>query len=238
MIGFTLQTLLRKSAHDSGWELDDWPHFRSAYHAGELCVEEHPSGDVTMSLLPTDAALALLPLLSDLPLDAATGTLYLDPQDAGISERIAARYARAADDLLRCPQEAMVTERWSPQSVRVGQEIYRERLLDRWGGACAVTGLAEPELLRASHAKPWSVANDRERLDPANGLPLIPNLDMLFDAGYIAFDDSGIGLFSSRLSASARVAFGISDQLHLVRPPHPDERIYLAWHRQNVYCKK
>jgi hypothetical protein len=43
---------------------------------------------------------------------------------------------------------------------RVGQDIFRAGLIDYWEGRCAITGLAIPELLRASHIKtrassPW-----------------------------------------------------------------------------------
>ena len=41
---------------------------------------------------------------------------------------------------------------------RVGQQKFRAAMLDYWGGACAVTGLALSEVLRASHAKPWQSA--------------------------------------------------------------------------------
>ena len=38
------------------------------------------------------------------------------------------------------------TEREQVIAARKGQGIYRERLLAKWNGACAVTGLAEPAL--------------------------------------------------------------------------------------------
>src|SRR5687768_5164868 len=44
---------------------------------------------------------------------------------------------------------------------RVGQDLFREMLMEYWDSRCAVTGLAVPELLRASHAKPWKDSNDR-----------------------------------------------------------------------------
>lgn len=56
---------------------------------------------------------------------------------------------------------------------RVGQDIFREGLLEFWEGCCAVTGLAIPELLRASHIKPWAACEtDAERLDVYKGLLL------------------------------------------------------------------
>ena len=45
------------------------------------------------------------------------------------------------------------------------------------------TGVAlPPELLRASHAKPWAKASDIERLDSFNGLLLSVHLDAMFDS--------------------------------------------------------
>jgi putative restriction endonuclease len=49
---------------------------------------------------------------------------------------------------------------------RVGQDVFREALLSYWEGRCAVTGVAEPRVLRASHIKPWAKCEtDAERLD-------------------------------------------------------------------------
>ena len=71
---------------------------------------------------------------------------------------------------------------------RVGQQAYRQAMLDYWGGACAVTGLAWPQALRASHAKPWAeCASCPERLDVFNGLLLSANLDVLFDSFLVSF---------------------------------------------------
>ena len=39
---------------------------------------------------------------------------------------------------------------------RIGQQRYRKALEQLWDGKCAVTGVSEPCLLRASHAKPRS----------------------------------------------------------------------------------
>jgi hypothetical protein len=36
---------------------------------------------------------------------------------------------------------------------RVGQEIFRAKLMEVWGGRCPLTGIDEPALLRASHIK-------------------------------------------------------------------------------------
>ena len=99
---------------------------------------------------------------------------------------------------------------------RVGQDVFREALLSYWGGRCAVTGVAEPRLLRASHIKPWAKCEtDADRLDVYNGLLLAAHLDAAFDAGLISFSDKGTILFSSQFTQADRNALGIQDGLAL-----------------------
>ena len=81
---------------------------------------------------------------------------------------------------------------------RVGQNLFRDGLLDLWEGRCAVTGLVVPELLRASHIKPWSDFPN-ERLSPRNGLCLSSLHDAAFDSGLISIDEKRCVLLSKRL---------------------------------------
>lgn len=119
---------------------------------------------------------------------------------------------------------------------RLGQARYRAGLMALWNGACAVTGVDIPELLRASHAKPWCDATDGERLDPFNGFLLEARFDLLFDQGLISFDDDGAIMLSSRLSAEHCSKLGITTELKLrfIRPAH---LAYLKWHREKVFQK-
>lgn len=65
---------------------------------------------------------------------------------------------------------------------RIGQNAFRKAMLDYWGNVCSVTVIAVPEVLRASHAKPWANCDsDAERLEVFNGFLLTANLDALFD---------------------------------------------------------
>ena len=114
---------------------------------------------------------------------------------------------------------------------RVGQNVFREALLSYWGGCCAVTGVAEPLLLRASHIKPWAKCEtDAERLDVYNGLLLAAHLDAAFDTGLISFSDEGAILFSSKFNQADRTTLGIHDglALHRISERHLPN---LAWHR-------
>lgn len=135
---------------------------------------------------------------------------------------------QAADDVPSATQ----TEALAQQ--RLGQARYRAALMALWNGACALTGVDIPELLRASHAKPWSDASDRERLDPFNGLLLEVRFDQLFDQGLISFNDDGIMMTSVRLSTDhcRRLGITLNMRLRFIRPDHLP---YLAWHRERVF---
>ena len=114
---------------------------------------------------------------------------------------------------------------------RVGQDVFREALLSYWGGCCAVTGVADPRLLRASHIKPWAKCDtDAERLDVYNGLLLAAHLDAAFDAGLISFDDEGAIIFSSHFAQGDRDALGVHGQLAL-RHVGAGHLPNLGWHR-------
>jgi putative restriction endonuclease len=118
---------------------------------------------------------------------------------------------------------------------RVGQGIFRAGLMKYWGGRCAVTGLAVPELLRASHIRRWAeCANDRERLDVYHGLLLAAHLDAAFDAGLVTISSGGDVLVSSRLEPDARELLGLN-RTASVRRLQPQHEPYLVWHRGKVF---
>jgi putative restriction endonuclease len=115
---------------------------------------------------------------------------------------------------------------------RVGQDVFRKSLMEYWGGRCPVTGLDQPELLRASHIKPWAdCPTDAERLDVFNGLLLAAHFDAAFDAALITFADDGTLIISSGLTDRARSIFGLQEGMRLVGLT-PRHARYLGWHRQ------
>ncbi|MDE9444779.1 HNH endonuclease [Xenorhabdus bovienii] len=124
------------------------------------------------------------------------------------------------------------TEREALIKARIGQNSYREALLNYWGG-CAVTGCDEPDMLRASHIKPWKIANATERLDKFNGLLLTPNLDVAFDQGLITFSSDGTICISSRLKRVGH-SLGIHEGLCL-KKLGKQHIAYLKWHRINIF---
>jgi hypothetical protein len=92
---------------------------------------------------------------------------------------------------------------------RVGQDIFREALMDYWGGRCPLTGITEPALLRASHIVPWADCGDEQRLDVHNGLLLSALWDAAFDEGLVSFGNDGTVLVNPNLSEEARRALGV-----------------------------
>lgn len=136
-----------------------------------------------------------------------------------------------ADILAR--KDLKPTEREALAKARVGQGQFRRDLETRWDKACAVTGCSTRAVLRASHTKRWADSIDAERLDPANGLLLIANLDGLFDRGFISFSDQGKILIKKDLSDDLS-----QDELSLLHLPgklrlplNAQEMRYMAEHR-------
>jgi hypothetical protein len=125
------------------------------------------------------------------------------------------------------------TEQEQIMISRLGQENFRRNVIRLWG-SCSVTGLHNVTLLRASHVKPWKDSDNRERLNPFNGLLLIPNYDFLFDRGYIAFRGNGSMIVSERLDASARKVFELGEGLRL-RKVFAESKEYLEFHRSLVF---
>jgi len=135
------------------------------------------------------------------------------------------------EELLVLPPGLAGTEVERMVRQRIGQQKFREAMLHYWGSACAVTGVAIPEVLRASHAKPWAeCASDAERLDVFNGFLLTANLDALFDRFLISFDEEGRLIASPVLSASCLQQLGILPGATL-RWLTPEHQQYLDFHR-------
>jgi len=101
--------------------------------------------------------------------------------------------------------------------TRIGQGSYRRRIVQIWGGCCAVTGNPYTDLLIASHCKPWNISNDSERLDGNNGLLLTPGIDKLFDRGVISFDDEGRLLVRNDFKLEWLSSMGLSEKSRLAR---------------------
>ena len=122
--------------------------------------------------------------------------------------------------------------------LRRGQQIYRELQMKLWKGACAVTGITNEDLLRASHAIPWAECKSgKERLDPHNGLLLSVSLDALFDRDLICFEDDGRIRVSSSLDLNELKRVGITSDMKL-RKVHSKNLPYLQAQRKRFEEKE
>ena len=120
-------------------------------------------------------------------------------------------------------------------SARSGQGLFRENV-ERIEKLCRVTGVPDRRHLRASHIKPWKVADDREKLDGFNGLLLAPHIEHLFGRGHISFADDGRLMISRHLNPTVAKAWGL-DRGHAPRSFRAEQRVYLEFHRRYVFEK-
>lgn len=172
------------------------------------------------------------------PLFTSVGTLkqiYMAhlPQDAGT-------YLLELSQIIERFEDALVihggngkvskTTRDAIVKARVGQGKFRADLLKMWSNQCSLTGLANTDLLVASHIHAWSMSTNEERIDPNNGLLLAPHIDRVFDRGLISFDRDGRLLLSPKLTQHDQQIFAL-DRYKALRNISDGNRAFLARHR-------
>lgn len=117
---------------------------------------------------------------------------------------------------------------------RIGHSKFKE-LLKLENHYCPICGLNNSSLLIASHIKPWSKSDSKEKVDIDNGILFCPNHDYLFDKGLISFDNEGQVLISSLLSQEDKIILGIKESIKINLSEK--KKKYLEWHRKNIYKK-
>lgn len=170
------------------------------------------------ALLPSDAAMRYAPSAQETPAD------YL-PTDY-------------------LPADYYGQERQRTVNTRIGQQLFRKRVLGAYRERCCITGLEEPALLIASHILPWRDAPEH-RLDPSNGLCLCALHDKAFDIGLITVNDHLELILSPQLkkrkdSATTQL-FEAYEGKPLQLPaqacymPNP---AHLRYHREHIFVKR
>lgn len=94
-------------------------------------------------------------------------------------------------DSINNDESLLTTTKQAIINSRVGQGEFRNKLIHKYS-KCIVTGVANKNLLIASHIKPWVVSSNEERLSVDNGFLLTPTFDKLFDIGLITFDSNSV----------------------------------------------
>jgi hypothetical protein len=133
------------------------------------------------------------------------------------------------------------TEKWTSVKVRRGQQFFRQSVLSAYGIRCCISGIQVPELLVASHIKPWSKFPE-ERLNPRNGLCLSSLHDRAFDEGLIAIDDDFRVMLSPSLKrhlphATLEKNFVAFERLPIAMPQKLAEPSldFLRYHRRIIF---
>ena len=247
------RALIEKAGHDNGFENvlpSVGPHVAlgSARHPAKVTVTVTASEDGFWGAIQSGAATLTQELARTFPMAGNPVQGFVLPTEAALAQwlrrtaalsqalpnqAVVAFEAQLQCELSSLPAEtARNTEVQRMVRQRVGQQAYRQAMLDYWGGACAVTGLALPQALRASHAKPWAeCASDAERLDVFNGFLLSANLDVLFDSFLVSFSSAGELLVSKTIPPSDQQKLGLAAGMRL-RWMSVQHAHYLGFHRQ------
>ncbi len=236
---------LRKIATDCGFDVledsEDWVEAASTQAPLRAWVGlsmEGPVLGLSMSSVLTElpAKSMAVPVSTAIP---AAGWIQL--ADLGALDRTLLRAWRLSRALpnqleLRYTEKLSTlsaTERDATVRQRIGQDFFRDGLLTLWRGRCAISGLNVPELLRASHAKPWVSSTDAERLDVYNGLLLAAHLDAAFDCGLITVEEDGAIALSTSLPGEVLTLLHLGAGTRV--PLSPRHEPYLAWHRTRIF---
>lgn len=244
------RTRLEKAAYDNGFDLprgraDGWLAYASSHCPLRLWLGALGDGFFVVAMSQGNVLAALedvgSTITNPLPSGAVGARSVADIPKLHHLLRRAFQLSRTLpDELLHTFEDRVAglpreTEAERLVVQRVGQDVFRDGLLDYWEGRCAVTGLAVPELLRASHIKPWAdCETDAERLDVFNGLLLAPHLDAAFDRGFITVADDGEVVVSEGINEEARGLLGLDASMRIDRLTDGHRR-YLPWHRERVF---
>ena len=130
-------------------------------------------------------------------------------------------------------------DRESIVKIRVNQAFFRKTVLASYNFKCCITGLSLTELLVASHIIPWS-KDEKNRLNPRNGLCLNALHDKAFDKGLISISEKFRIIVSRKLKDSEKFPekelINKYDDQPISLPSRflPDSE-FLSYHRKNIF---
>lgn len=131
-------------------------------------------------------------------------------------------------------KEYLGKERSVTANARAHQDIFRKRLIEKYG-KCCICEISKETLLLASHIKPWCDSSPVEKTDVNNGLLLCPNHDKLFDSGLISFDENGSILISSELNKKEYELLNLSPSIQIEL--EDNMKPYMCYHREKIFRK-
>ena len=243
---FVLFSELRDAANEHGYrigpeEAGGWIFYRSASAPGEIgLAAASASGPFFLSVLLQGVERALEAQSAAPWAKGHAGAFVFNfREDLHAGVRSVYRLSISLPNFPLMKYEKAVTQVGDTegehiQKFRIGQNIFRDALMDYWNRACPLTGITSPDLLRSSHIMPWSdCQTNSQRLDVHNGLLLSSLWDAAFDAGLVTFDNEGKALPSARLEKTARGTLDLENAPKLkLRKEH---QIYLDYHRNQIW---
>lgn len=125
---------------------------------------------------------------------------------------------------------------------RIGQKFFRSAVINAYEGSCCITGISIPQLLIASHIKPWRCSDIKtERANPSNGLCLNALHDKAFDQGIITIDKEYKIVVSELLKIKSvdesTKAWILSFEGKMIKLPHkflPDKK-FIEYHNDVIF---
>jgi putative restriction endonuclease len=125
---------------------------------------------------------------------------------------------------------------------RVNQSFFRSTILSSYNLKCCITGLSIPDFLVASHILPWS-KDEKNRLNPHNGLCLNSIHDKAFDKGFITVTEDYKTKISKYLNEykkeKAVTDFFLNYENHSIVLPDKflPSKDFLKYHHKNIFKK-
>lgn len=149
----------------------------------------------------------------------------------------------APEDLkIETPFEPLVADErrlvLATQVEREGQGTFRARLLDAYGGRCAITGEHTEPVLDAAHIQPYLGPRSNHL---QNGLLLTKEFHTLFDLGYVTITPEHVIRVSRRLRSEWNNGkrYYAYDDHPLAQLPDEEKnwssKATLAWHNERVF---
>lgn len=129
------------------------------------------------------------------------------------------------------------TEKETIVKARIGQGLYRKLLLDKYNQGCIITHVNIPEILIASHIKPWAVSTNKERISQSNGFILSATYDRLFDQGLISFQNDGKILISSMITNENAYCLQLDKGKIYDIKYNPTMKDFMDYHRDIIFIK-
>lgn len=171
---------------------------------------------------------------------------HISLSNTGVKLNIAYRYSMPisiAEPLIlstECTNDYAIENAKREILIRIKQSSFRKKVLENFDHKCCLTGVAENELLVASHIIPWATKIET-RLSPHNGLCFSILYDSLFDKGYFTLSNRYEIVVTSKLDELSLQTQNWLNEISgkVISDPVKYEisQIALEYHRNTIFDK-